>query len=206
MRPWRSSATSTAEPDHFRQLYALAAGDDRIRFAGGIPNEHIPERLARIDVQVVPSIWYENAPLTIYSAQAAGVPVVASDLGACRRLSPTRQNGLLFESGNAADLTAQLAPVRRPGPGRPTRGERQMPMTAARRCRRAAGALRGDSRRASPARVAGRAEVRARPQRRAPDPSGAKAPPVPAPRSAGSAPGPVALRTEAARSPGSTRS
>ncbi len=27
-----------------------------------IPNERIPDRLRRIDVQVVPSIWYENAP------------------------------------------------------------------------------------------------------------------------------------------------
>ena len=98
---------STAEPDYFRELYALAAGDDRIRFAGGIPNERIPERLARIDVQVVPSIWYENAPLTIYSAQAAGVPVVASDLGGMSEVVGDEENGLLFEPGDAADLTAR---------------------------------------------------------------------------------------------------
>jgi glycosyltransferase involved in cell wall biosynthesis len=96
------------EPDHFRQLYALAAGDDRIRFTGAIPNERIPERLARVDVQVVPSIWWENAPLTIYSAQAAGVPVVASDLRGMTEVVADGENGLLFEPGNAADLAAQL--------------------------------------------------------------------------------------------------
>ena len=97
-----------AEPDYFRLLHELAAGDDRIRFAGAIPNERIPERLARIDVQIVPSIWWENAPLTIYCAQAAGVPVVASDLRGMSEVVSHGQNGLLFEPGNVADLTTQL--------------------------------------------------------------------------------------------------
>ncbi len=96
------------EPDYFRDLYALALGDDRIRFAGGIPNERIPDRLGRIDVQVVPSIWYENAPLTIYSAQAAGVPVVASNLGGMSELVSHEQNGLLFEPGDVAGLATQM--------------------------------------------------------------------------------------------------
>jgi glycosyltransferase involved in cell wall biosynthesis len=96
------------EPDYFRQLHALAAGDDRIRFAGAIPNERIPDRLARVDVQVVPSIWWENAPLTIYSAQAASVPVVASDLPGMSEVVSHGHNGLLFESGNVDDLTSQL--------------------------------------------------------------------------------------------------
>ena len=97
-----------SEPGYFRELYELAAGDDRIRFAGGIPNEHIPARLERIDVQVVPSVWYENAPLTIYSAQAAGVPVVASDLGGMSEVVADEHNGLLFRSGDAPDLTEKL--------------------------------------------------------------------------------------------------
>jgi glycosyltransferase involved in cell wall biosynthesis len=96
------------EPDYFRELYALAVGDDRIRFTGMIPNERIPDRLARVDVQIVPSIWYENAPLTLYSAQAAGVPVVASNLGGMSELVSHDQNGLLFEPGDVSDLATQL--------------------------------------------------------------------------------------------------
>jgi glycosyltransferase involved in cell wall biosynthesis len=97
-----------AEPEYFRELHALAVGDDRIRFAGGVPNERIPDRLRRIDVQVVPSVWYENAPLTIYSAQAAGVPVVASDLRGMSEVITDEHNGLLFEPGDASDLAAKL--------------------------------------------------------------------------------------------------
>lgn len=97
-----------AEHDYFRQLYELAAGDERIRFAGGVPNERIPERLRRVDVQVVPSVWHENAPLTISSAQAAGVPVVASRVGGMTELIIDGENGLLFEPADVADLAVKL--------------------------------------------------------------------------------------------------
>lgn len=97
-----------AEPEYFRKLHSLAADDARIRFAGRVPNERIAERLRRVDVQVVPSIWYENAPLTIYSAQAAGVPVVASNLGGMSELIADGVNGLLFAPGDAGDLATRL--------------------------------------------------------------------------------------------------
>lgn len=121
-----------SDPEYFHELYELAAGDDRIRFAGGIPNERIPERLERIDVQVVPSLWYENAPLTIYSAQAAGVPVVASDLGGMSEVVSHEHNGLLFRCGDVADLAKSLRRLA----SEPQLVERlsvnaQVPMTAA---------------------------------------------------------------------------
>jgi glycosyltransferase involved in cell wall biosynthesis len=120
-----------SEPDYFRELYELAAGDDRIRFAGGIPNEQIPARLERIDVQVVPSIWYENAPLTIYSAQAAGIPVVASDLGGMSEVVAHEQNGLLFHSGDVDDLAGNLQRLaREPGLVEHLSVNAQVPMTA----------------------------------------------------------------------------
>ena len=94
--------------DYFADLYELAAGDPRIRFAGAIPNEQVPDRLKRIDVQIVPSTWYENAPLTIYSAQAAGVPVVASNLGGMAEVVGDQENGLLFEPGDVDGLSQRL--------------------------------------------------------------------------------------------------
>ena len=93
---------------YFDKLCSLAAGDPRIRFAGGIPNERVPERLTHIDAQIVPSTWYENAPLTIYSAQAAGVPVIASNLGGMAEVVGDRENGLLFEPGDADALASQM--------------------------------------------------------------------------------------------------
>jgi glycosyltransferase involved in cell wall biosynthesis len=61
-----------------------------------------------LDVLVVPSIWYENSPLVIYSAQAAGCPVIASNLGGMAEVVEHEKNGLLFEAGDVAGLSSAI--------------------------------------------------------------------------------------------------
>jgi glycosyltransferase involved in cell wall biosynthesis len=97
-----------AYPDYARKVYFLAGGDARINFVGPFPNEKMASELGKIDVLVVPSTWYENAPLVIYSALAAGIPVVASNLGGMAGIVRHEENGLLFEPGNPEDLAHQL--------------------------------------------------------------------------------------------------
>ena len=58
---------------------------------------------------VIPSLWYENTPLVIYSAQAAACPVIASNLPGLAAVVVHEHNGLLFEPGNAALLAQQLS-------------------------------------------------------------------------------------------------
>jgi glycosyltransferase involved in cell wall biosynthesis len=57
---------------------------------------------------VVPSICYENFPLTVVEAFANGLPVIASRLGAMAELVKDGVTGLLFEPGNAEDLVAKM--------------------------------------------------------------------------------------------------
>jgi glycosyltransferase involved in cell wall biosynthesis len=95
-------------PDYAHEVYDLAAQDPRINFAGTFPNEQMAAELGKIDVLVVPSTWYENTPLVIYSAFAAGIPVVASNLGGMAEVVRHEENGLLFKPGNAEDLARQL--------------------------------------------------------------------------------------------------
>ena len=45
---------------------------------------------------VVPSIWWENSPLTIHEAYLAGVPVIAADRGGMAELVEDGVSGLLF--------------------------------------------------------------------------------------------------------------
>ena len=61
-----------------------------------------------MDALVVPSRWYENTPLVVYSAFAAGTPVVATDLGGLSEVVKHGENGLLFELENVEDLERQL--------------------------------------------------------------------------------------------------
>ncbi len=90
------------------ELRRLAGGDGRITFAGTFPPEEIGRVLSGMEVLVVPSRWYENTPLVVYSAFAAGTPVVATDLGGLSEVVRPGENGLLFELEDADDLARQL--------------------------------------------------------------------------------------------------
>lgn len=100
-------------PDEDREYASalqLSAGDNElIEFCGTFPNSEIMQIFEGLDVLVVPSLWYENTPLIVYSAQAARCPVVASDLPGLSVVIKNDENGLLFESGCSADLEKQLA-------------------------------------------------------------------------------------------------
>jgi glycosyltransferase involved in cell wall biosynthesis len=58
---------------------------------------------------VMPSIWYENFPRTIVEAFAAGLPVIASRIGALEELVSEGETGLLFEPGNSLNLAKKMA-------------------------------------------------------------------------------------------------
>lgn len=96
------------DPEYHGKLLRLAGGDQRIRFCGTFPNEQIGKIFSELDVLVVPSIWYENTPLVIYSAQAAGCPVIATNLGGMSEIVEHEKNGLLFESGDVAGLAMAI--------------------------------------------------------------------------------------------------
>jgi glycosyltransferase involved in cell wall biosynthesis len=53
---------------------------------------------------VMPSIWFENFPLTLVEAFSCGLPVIASRIGALAELVDHGVTGLLFTPGDADDL------------------------------------------------------------------------------------------------------
>jgi glycosyltransferase involved in cell wall biosynthesis len=95
-------------PEYVKKLQRLVDADERIYFCGTFPNEQIGNVFAELDVLVVPSIWYENTPLVIYSAQAAGCPVIVSNLGGMAEVVEHEKNGLLFEVGDIVGLAASI--------------------------------------------------------------------------------------------------
>ncbi len=79
-----------------------------IRLAGPYDNKDVGTILSAIDVLVVPSIWYENSPLTIHEAYLAGVPVIASDIGGMAEYVREGAGGLNFKVGDDEDLYRQI--------------------------------------------------------------------------------------------------
>ena len=96
------------DPAYFSKLEELADGDQRISFQGTFETERIGWILSEIDVLVVPSRWYENAPLVVNSAFAAGTPVVATDVGGLSEVIEHERNGLLFKIDDPDDLNRKL--------------------------------------------------------------------------------------------------
>lgn len=95
-------------PEYSTRLKLLADHSDAIEFCGTFHNSKIGEVLDNLDVLVVPSLWYENTPLVVYSAQAAHCPIVASNFPGISEVIRDQVNGLLFEAGNAEALAKQL--------------------------------------------------------------------------------------------------
>ncbi|MFC1926561.1 glycosyltransferase family 4 protein [Chloroflexota bacterium] len=60
-----------------------------------------------IDILVVPS-RFESFGIVVIEAQASGIPVVASDVGALNELIEDGENGLLFDFANERDLAEKV--------------------------------------------------------------------------------------------------
>ncbi len=90
-------------PDYAADLRARARGG-RVRFHGAFEPGDVDNILAGLDVLAVPSLWYENMPITIYEAFRNGLPVIASDLGGMAEALGGGAHGLLFPRGDAAAL------------------------------------------------------------------------------------------------------
>ena len=65
--------------------------------------------MARVEALILPSIWYEQFPVTLVEALASGLPVIASRLGALAELVDDGVTGLLFDPGNSLDLAEKMA-------------------------------------------------------------------------------------------------
>lgn len=97
---WGNPAVFPAYADRVRHL--LTHPDAQMM--GRIANERVGEVLADSDVMVVPSLWYENSPVVIQEARAAGVPVVAAAHGALAEKVRHGVDGLLTPPGEVDTL------------------------------------------------------------------------------------------------------
>ena len=79
-----------------------------VTLLGAIPRAEARALMARAAAVVVPSICYENFPITVAEAFAAGTPVIASRIGALAEIIEDGQTGWHVTPGNPAELAAAI--------------------------------------------------------------------------------------------------
>lgn len=84
--------------------------DENTRLLGTRPPEAMPAELAGADVFCLPS-WWEAMPLSVLEAMAAGLPVVATDVGDVRREVDDGVTGYVVPARDPGKLAAALEPL-----------------------------------------------------------------------------------------------
>lgn len=82
-----------------------AARNRNIQVLGYLDRAEVLERMKRARALVLPSVCYENFPMTVMEAMAAGTPAITGRIGPMPEIVEDGQTGLLFTPGSAEDLT-----------------------------------------------------------------------------------------------------
>ena len=99
-------ARSTTELTYRDAMVGRARGDTRVTF-----HDETTDHAAiygALDVLVVPSVWLETGPLVVLEAQAAGLPVVGSNLGGIAERVKDGEDGILVAPGDRTALAEVL--------------------------------------------------------------------------------------------------
>jgi glycosyltransferase involved in cell wall biosynthesis len=89
----------------------MAATNSNIEFCGVFPESQTGEVLSNVDVVVVPSLCYENYPMTLHEALACNIPVIATNLGGMAEKIKDGFNGFLFKMGDSRHLQTVLEAI-----------------------------------------------------------------------------------------------
>ena len=99
------------EKEYFENLKKMADGDSRIEFLGEYKDEEVPSIMNEIDCLLVPSVWWENSPLTVLTSLAFKVPVITINIGGAAELVKDGLNGFNFDIGNSKSLANAIGKI-----------------------------------------------------------------------------------------------
>ncbi|WP_244642532.1 glycosyltransferase family 4 protein [Phyllobacterium sp. 628] len=80
-----------------------------VTFAGYVSGQNLTRLIGESKALVLPSEWYENAPVSILEAYALGKPVIGAAIGGIPEMIRDGETGMTAISGDANDLARVLA-------------------------------------------------------------------------------------------------
>ena len=79
-----------------------------VEFLGYCSGEPLFDAIRNSRAMVLPSEWYENAPMSVMETYAMERPVIGADIGGIPELIREGETGSLFKSGSVEELAARL--------------------------------------------------------------------------------------------------
>ncbi|OGD27400.1 MAG: hypothetical protein A2Y56_03420 [Candidatus Aminicenantes bacterium RBG_13_63_10] len=107
--PWTCTIVGEGELRPELEKAARAAEPGRLVLRPHLDRAALREEVRRSSFAVLPSEWYENAPLMVLESFALGKPVVGARIGGIPELVRDGETGLLFEPGDAEDLRRKIS-------------------------------------------------------------------------------------------------
>lgn len=89
-----------------------------VTFVGHVSGQPLRDLIGGAKALVLPSEWYENAPVSILEAYGLGRPVIGAEIGGIPELIRANETGLASVSGNAVGLAETLVRMEALGPAR----------------------------------------------------------------------------------------
>ncbi len=86
------------------EVEAAAAALPGVTFVGPLARDEVQAEMRSARALIFPSLWYEGMPLTVIEAFAAGLPVIASGLGAMNDMVDDARTGRLVKPGDPRAL------------------------------------------------------------------------------------------------------
>lgn len=79
-----------------------------VTFLGFQTGTALHKTISNARAVVLPSEWYENAPMSVMESYALGKPVIGANIGGIPELIREGETGITFESGNTENLSHAL--------------------------------------------------------------------------------------------------
>lgn len=95
--------------DELKELAESIDGD--ITFVGRLEKDQVQAAIAQSRVVVLPSRWYENAPMSVLESYALGRIVIGARIGGIPELVQENETGFLFDVDNRDQLASLLRDV-----------------------------------------------------------------------------------------------
>lgn len=92
-----------------KKLKALAKSlKVEVDFLGFKEGKDLQQLIVEAKGVIIPSIWYENMPLSLLESLSLGKPVLASNIGGFPEIIQEGINGWLFKAGSVEDLVVKI--------------------------------------------------------------------------------------------------